>query len=330
MWMLLQTLLWLAPAAPQTPAEVSNQRAEAVAALLQERCFDCHDPENGKRKAIRKWADARDLAATVIDPDLIIPGDPAGSELYASVEFDDMPPPESDGEPLSDAEKALIAAWISDGAPVPLASDPEGTEAVVEGPEAAVEGLGGTEPPPTIEPDPVDATLPETAQVPPLEPAAQVAAPEETKAPPSRAPKSGWLHTPLLRWSGRFHPIVVHFPIALLVAALLAELGGKLGRLRQSAATSEFCLWLGALGSLPAAGLGWALGANGSYHAGELDWHRWLGVATAALSLLALFVFRRYPKLRLPGLFLLAVLVGITGHLGGELTYGDDWLNWPG
>ena len=61
-----------------------------------------------------------------------------------------------------------------------------------------------------------------------------------------------------------------------------------------------------------------------------LFWHRWGGVATVVLSLVALGVGRRNERLRLALLLAIAVLVSVTAHLGGTLAYGANWLKWPG
>ena len=59
-------------------------------------------------------------------------------------------------------------------------------------------------------------------------------------------------------WIGRLHPMWVHFPIALLLVAALAELlAGRFGDARFAFA-ARFSLWGGTVGALVAAPLGWA------------------------------------------------------------------------
>ena len=106
-------------------AQDTQERAVAVADLLAERCARCHGPDSETPKATRHWADAKDLAGTVRDEDLIVAGDPDSSDLYLAISFEEMPPPDSEVAPLSDEEKALIADWIRDGAPVPAAPETE-------------------------------------------------------------------------------------------------------------------------------------------------------------------------------------------------------------
>ena len=209
------------------------------------------------------------------ETDLVVAGDPDESDLFLAVSFEDMPPEDSGVAPFSEDEKALIEAWIRDGAAVPA----------------------------------------------PIEPAVSEPSTEE---PP------GWMQASLPRWLSHFHPMIVHFPVALLVSALLAELLARISDSRGLRTAATFCLALGALSALPSAGLGWLLAANTSHQGSELLYHRWLGVSTAVLSLLVLWGGHRRPGLRLLMLLAIAGLVGATGHTGSTLAYGASWLQWPG
>lgn len=268
-----------------TAQDAADDPATAVARLLTERCADCHSADSDEPKARKAWVDAGDLALTARNPKLITPGDPDDSDLFASVSFDDMPPPDSDVAQFTEDEKALLESWIKDGAVVPEpepAADEPGTESTV---------------------------------------AAAVAAAE--------ASDPGWMRHPITRWASHHHPIAVHFPIALLMAALLAELLGRAFKRPQLLTTATFCLTLGALSALPAAGLGWLLAEQSNQHVGPIFWHRWLGVATAVLSVITLLVGFKRPGIRLVLLLVVGALVSLTGHLGGTLSYGADWLQFP-
>src|SRR6266478_3446735 len=74
-------------------------------------------------------------------------------------------------------------------------------------------------------------------------------------SPPAPAPQS--MMTRLFAWFGRFHVLVIHFPIALLAAAALAE---AIEAWRGSWIPSpvvRFCVFLGAGSALAAVALGW-------------------------------------------------------------------------
>ena len=139
------------------------------------------------------------------------------------------------------------------------------------------------------------------------------------------------------RFIGRLHPLLVHFPIALLVCAFAAGLGARLAPARTwLAGMARGCLWVGALAAPLAAACGWLNARFEGYAAGTVETHRWLGVSTAAVALLALlaleFSLRRRTASgpwRMLALLLLAaaaILVGLAGHTGGLLAYGADYF----
>src|SRR5205807_10514277 len=61
----------------------------------------------------------------------------------------------------------------------------------------------------------------------------------------------------LLLWLGKFHVSVIHFPIALLLAAAVGEFWSLWRRLPIPSAAVRFCVLLGAAAAVPAAALGW-------------------------------------------------------------------------
>jgi len=145
----------------------------------------------------------------------------------------------------------------------------------------------------------------------------------------------------LLSWIGRFHPMVVHFPIALLLIAGLAELLALRTGAQHFAFAARFCLWAGALGALVAAPLGWANApavteSYAGFLARILFFHRWVGTATAVVSVLTLIACERsfrtdrnnWKTLYRAGLLSAVSMVAFTGHLGASLIYGWDYLAW--
>jgi hypothetical protein len=83
--------------------------------ILSARCYACHGPDEGKRKA-KLRLDVRDVAIKKA----IKPGDSAGSELIARVTSKEpeevMPPPTAKVPPLTPQEIDLLKRWIDQGA----------------------------------------------------------------------------------------------------------------------------------------------------------------------------------------------------------------------
>ena len=134
-------------------------------------------------------------------------------------------------------------------------------------------------------------------------------------------------------FAGKLHPVVVHFPIALLIVACVLEFFRRRRGDERPAGAAIACALIGAVTAAAAAAMGWS-GALTAGHSGSLlEWHRWLGIAVAGVSTVAAvlalsarygggyFAFAWY---RLT-LVLAAALVAIAGHFGGSLVYGSDY-----
>ena len=261
-----------------------------IAPILREHCLQCHQGEQAKG-----GLDINDRQALL---GYITPGSLADSSLWNDYltakpisEVPDslvMPP---DG-PLPRGKLALLKLWIEEGA-----IWPEG-ESIDQKEDRVDPALLGA-----------DASLPRR----------------------------------LYLAMGYFHPAVVHFPIALLsIAGLCIVLSWVFG---QGCVQFAYgCLVLGALGSLAAALMGWSFAEI----RGLSDWtemitstaderqsneffHRWVGTFLALASLVVAWMAYRAGKsdATRPGkgwkmaTLVLAALVGLVGHQGGELVYGD-------
>lgn len=136
---------------------------------------------------------------------------------------------------------------------------------------------------------------------------------------------------PWLLVLGRLHPMVLHFPIALVAVLAIVELGGVIVRRQLPRGSLLVLLWLNAIFAGVTAASGLQLAQEGGYEQETLTLHQTLGVAAAgACVLLALLasVFRARAVYRWT-LFLALLLVLPAGHLGASLTHGDDFLTGP-
>jgi uncharacterized membrane protein len=132
---------------------------------------------------------------------------------------------------------------------------------------------------------------------------------------------------------GRFHPVLVHFPIALIVAAFGCELVSMTTRLREWHVAAVANLRIGAVFAVGAAIAGWVFARSPMVEASpSLEWHRWVGLcATLAAvgAVLAAHSTRSSADRSSRPIWMYratlgsaAALVGVTGHLGGVLVWG--------
>lgn len=132
--------------------------------------------------------------------------------------------------------------------------------------------------------------------------------------------------TDLTLFIGRFHPVVVHVPIGVLLLLGVAEMAGCWREnVRLSDGMRRLILVVAIVGAIGAAGCGWLLGRHGTYDEGLLDRHRILGFVTLGLTVVLLLLRNRRPAY---GFILAATLFVLmwTGHNGGSLTHGRGYL----
>ncbi len=132
----------------------------------------------------------------------------------------------------------------------------------------------------------------------------------------------------ILDFLGRFHPLLVHLPIGILIIACLFQwllLRPRLAILKPAIPALFFWGMLGAIFSCIS---GYFLSLSGDYDAETVSRHQWMGIYTAIASLVLYLLYRirlGEALMRVIGLLVLA-LVSITGHLGGTLTHGEGYL----
>lgn len=136
----------------------------------------------------------------------------------------------------------------------------------------------------------------------------------------------------LFLFIGRFHPLILHFPIVLIILALLFEMAGRYTQLKTGENTVMVLLVAAALSALVSIAAGFFLFASGDYSGKLMDRHFWAGAITGAgiFFTLALFLINRsnarfYP-LYLGCLVFSNVAVAYASHLGGSITHGQDYL----
>lgn len=129
---------------------------------------------------------------------------------------------------------------------------------------------------------------------------------------------------------GRLHPLLVHLPIGILVVAFLMELYFRKKDSEMVNHIITFTLAVAAASTVLSVASGWLLGEDGGYDGTLLFRHRWLAVALAIGSIL-LYIIKKYQKtwsknMYLPLFIAVMGLLGLTGHYGGSMTHGEDYL----
>lgn len=123
---------------------------------------------------------------------------------------------------------------------------------------------------------------------------------------------------------GRFHPLLVHLPIGILLLAFGLECLARWRQREELRPAIRLALAAGALSALITAGTGWVLAQNGGYDAALLQRHQWLGFGAAALALAA---WRLQARRGYFALFSVGVAVlTVAGHFGASLTHGANFL----
>ena len=147
------------------------------------------------------------------------------------------------------------------------------------------------------------------------------------------APSAWW------RFFGRLHPLLVHFPIAMILAAAVVELVLCWRKSVRPNTIASFCLWVGATFAALAAWTGWEMAdiegiAGNPVKADLLGWHRWTGIVLASLAaaLCLAWLIERAMNRRWSfhvyryGLWAAGILVCFVGYFGAEMKWGRDYL----
>jgi uncharacterized membrane protein len=136
-----------------------------------------------------------------------------------------------------------------------------------------------------------------------------------------------------MAFAGRLHPLLIHFPIALGIAALVAEAAFVADGHARWRSVGIANIRAAALFALASVFAGWALAEGfGLGPTPLLEWHRWTGttaaIATVAAAVASIDVDRSasWRTAYRVALFAAGALVTVAGHLGGVLVWGANFL----
>jgi uncharacterized membrane protein len=135
-----------------------------------------------------------------------------------------------------------------------------------------------------------------------------------------------------LQVAGRMHPLLLHFPIVLLVLYVLWSLFIDNKNNETIRRSGEWLLLLSALTASITSLAGLFLSKEGGYDAEALQWHKWSGFAIALLTT-CWYGFRnligRSSGVRITVAITSLVFVIFTGHQGAAITHGENFLLAP-
>jgi uncharacterized membrane protein len=134
---------------------------------------------------------------------------------------------------------------------------------------------------------------------------------------------------------GRLHPVILHFPIVILILAMLMEFF----RFRSEFAKEKFyqdftttLLLIGALFAAVTVIMGLFLSREPGYEGSNLRWHKWFGVSIVFISSF-IYWFRGTSwyssRSAMGGSIIVMLCLVAAGHYGADITHGDNFILAP-
>lgn len=127
---------------------------------------------------------------------------------------------------------------------------------------------------------------------------------------------------------GRFHPVLVHLPIGILLLACLFQILTIKSRFTVLQPAIPVMFFWGMVGAVLSCISGYMLSLSGDYDGQLVGRHQWMGIFTASLALILYLLYKFSISETIARWISLGIiiLITITGHLGGSLTHGSDYL----
>ena len=129
---------------------------------------------------------------------------------------------------------------------------------------------------------------------------------------------------------GRFHPLIVHLPVGILILAFLMELASRTKRYAEVKVALPFVLQMAVLTALLAFLTGWVMPKEGDFDENLIGLHLWSSLSMTIGSIaLCYLVYQKNElskKLYFPVFIITMILLSVAGHFGGSLTHGEGHL----
>lgn len=134
-----------------------------------------------------------------------------------------------------------------------------------------------------------------------------------------------------IEFLGHFHPLLVHLPIGILLIGIILHWLSQKQKYHLLAPAVPTVLLAGCVTAFASCITGYLLSIADDYDKSLVSWHMWMGIGVTLVSLL-LYAKEKNPAFAVDKRILsvgLLILLTITGHLGGSLTHGSDYLSKP-
>ena len=135
----------------------------------------------------------------------------------------------------------------------------------------------------------------------------------------------------LIYFLGRFHVLVLHIPIGIIVALLAMEWLIRKDKYQHFESAAGFMWAIGAASAVATVVLGYMHFAEGGFDGASALQHRNFGTGAAVIMVVVAALrispfAKHYQPVFLPASALLFVLIAMVGHYGGNLTHGSTYL----
>jgi uncharacterized membrane protein len=134
---------------------------------------------------------------------------------------------------------------------------------------------------------------------------------------------------------GRMHPLIIHFPIVVLIMAMVLEFFRFKERFSAEKLYQDFTnyLWLtGALCAAVTAVMGLFLSKEQGYDGDTVQWHKWFGVIVVFVSTLIYWCRSAgwyNQKIARSGAIAVVLFLVMAGHYGADITHGENFILAP-
>ncbi len=134
---------------------------------------------------------------------------------------------------------------------------------------------------------------------------------------------------------GRMHPMILHFPIVIILLALILEflsITNRIGIGHNREGLIYYLFFTGAISAAITVIMGLFLSNEGGYNEKSLIWHKWLGLSVSIITFL-IYTLREYhwytKQVAKFAIFFTAGCIVLTGHFGAILTHGENFILAP-